>query len=232
MSFAKKFLHFHIAKTAGKSLERLFRDHADEVLNFRARQPNRDQLAFLERINQAPPDIITGHLSGASARVRREMGKEKIFVTIVRNPLDRFVSFYNYCRTRPASALQKVFQNLDIDGAFEYSLETKSDFVRNSQCGSVIWGRHEKINFTNAKAVLDEHYLLCAPIERLDDFVATLFRTGLLNGAEAKIAHVNVSTKNGALSKANATKLMELTEEDSRLHEYLVSSGLVGSRCC
>src|SRR5271156_1665715 len=89
-----KIVFDHLAKTAGSSARRFF---ADSVGDDRISSPLAgyvlDHLHLLEQF-----DVLQGHFHG---RVLYKIHPNVKYVTILRHPIERFLSYYYYARSFP-----------------------------------------------------------------------------------------------------------------------------------
>lgn len=103
----------HIAKTAGTSVQVMAR-HAygnDNVIS------HADFAALgLERCRRIP--FVSGHFGHAFLKA---LGPDRYTFTFLRNPVERLLSLYRFCRSRPASEnpLYAIAQSVDLHGFLE-----------------------------------------------------------------------------------------------------------------
>lgn len=100
-------LFLHIQKTAGTTIVRMAIDHYgyENVCShgdFKGKQPS--DFTCLP--------FVSGHFGFNFAR---ELKSERFFFTLLRNPIDRIISFYYFCRTRNPSELPIYRVALEYD---------------------------------------------------------------------------------------------------------------------
>ena len=90
-----KFIFIHIPKTAGSTMRALLEPVADDMndfLNDAGKQLVSDRIA--NGLDRTPPHI---NISEASQILNVPL-YEYTLVTVMRDPFDRFVSYYNYLK--------------------------------------------------------------------------------------------------------------------------------------
>lgn len=94
------------------------------------------------------------------------------YVTIVRNPLERMVSYYNFVTTFEPHHHYKMTNKMDIYEFYDY-LDQRNDIeLKNLQC-YLITGRSSR-KFEDARKIIDHHYFAAAPVEKSTEFIEYL----------------------------------------------------------
>ena len=95
VSHKHKFIFIHIPKTAGSTMRALLEPFADDVTNF-LNDKGKKLLShrIASGLNPTPPHM---NISGVSQIIDVRL-EDYTLVTVIRNPFDRFVSFYNYSK--------------------------------------------------------------------------------------------------------------------------------------
>lgn len=164
--------------------------------------------------------ILKGHITlGAEPKT----GREPVYVTVVRDPVDRFLSDY-YCRfdiraAWPSGKRERhKFWTYEIDGFVDYVYKRRSWTDTNLQC-RYIGGQD---NFEAAKDAVDKRVFLAAPSNRLDDFLELL--RPLLPALPARAPRANVGKarlEKAPPSRESLEKIREMTADDQRLFDYV-----------
>ena len=102
-------VHTHIEKTAGSSLVRGFiREFGKErVYDIRSSEKVRPE--HLDSEMKRSIYLITGHFHYGTQD--RHFDRTKVYVACVRPPLQRFYSYYNFVRVRPAHPGYRAMEN-------------------------------------------------------------------------------------------------------------------------
>jgi hypothetical protein len=111
-------IHLHIPKTAGSSLSYLLEQKFPEEAMFHTPVPalTHDELT---KMIFAPYRLIRGHVT---ANIAQYISKTPVFITMLRHPVDRLISFYYFARSQP--------KNRSYDAANQLSLE---EFINSDQ---------------------------------------------------------------------------------------------------
>jgi hypothetical protein len=87
-----------------------------------------------------------------------------IYVSLVRDPLENFVSFYNDVTNKPGYHLYEDTKHMGIYQFFEYLDGRNHQVLRNVQCLSVC----KQPQFSIAREFVTKHFDLVAPLDRFD----------------------------------------------------------------
>lgn len=215
-------VHFHLAKTAGKSLLKSIREHiGDQAVSFNPAK----QEQFRDRLRQGNWKLISGHLSAGHSPVQNRLKNRYQFFTVLRNPVDRFHSAYNYIRQTQVSKLYELFNDMSPIEAARYCVEKKLDYGRNSQCSGVIWDPSMKPTFEHAMMAIDDRYAFVCTLEQMRDLGQFLYQNDMIKTADA-IPHVNKTREVDVnLRKELAEVLKGSTSEDFRLYQHVLENG-------
>ncbi len=217
-----KLVHFHLAKTAGKSLLKSIRDHiGDEAVSFNPAK----QDEFRNRLQAGNWTMVSGHLSGAHSPVRYRLKHRYRFFTVLRHPVDRFYSAYNYIRRTNVSQLYQLFNDISAVEAARYCVEKRLDYGRNSQCSGVIWDSGLAPTFQNALDAINERYAFVCTLDQMHDLGHFLCERGLIKAADT-IPHVNKTQSMDAGLRQELTEVLyDATSEDAHLYQHVLETG-------
>lgn len=129
-SLSKRYVlvHLHIPKTAGVALvSRLSKHLVKQSFDFKQIDSAVDEFAGM---HSDPPEFITGHifLEHYLKFMHRLAPKEGVILGVLRDPVDRLMSYYNYCSSPKHP------------WALEFSEEHLSfaNYVRSSGCHNIM----------------------------------------------------------------------------------------------
>ena len=221
-----RIVHFHLAKTAGKSLYAAMLAHLGKrAINFNAAK----QDEFLATLD-ATPDwrAISGHLSGAHRPVRARLIEERNFFVVLRDPVDRFYSAYNYIKKIRQSSLYEPFNRLDPVAAAALCVEQKVDYGRSSQCSGVVWDWEKPATFEAALAAIGERYAFVCTLEQIAQAAVFLADAGVIASPDA-LPHVNKTSKLDAdLRRRLRDVLEDAVADDAKLYGHVRDTGPIG----
>lgn len=228
------FVHTHVAKTGGTSFiaglrSILGRSH---VYDLRGAKP---EIADMTPEQVESIWLLSGHF-WFDTRERALLRKRRYFMNI-RDPIDRFISRYNYVAERKNHPGHMTFGRLDIDGAYRYLRDNNPNSIFNALCGmfgddtagaparqrgkllastSKRVPRRRATTFEEVRQTTEDNYALVIPMHRLDDAVG---RLGEVLGAEVKsVDHRNVGSKKSTeISDETRQELRERNSEDYKL---------------
>ena len=217
-----RLIHFHLAKTAGKSLFAAMHAHlGDALVSF---NPQR-QDAFRDRLRARDWKVVSGHLSGAHAPVRNRLLRRYPFFAVLRDPIDRFHSAYHFIRRTKVSGLHATFNAMDAPAAARYCVAEQIDYGRNSQCSGLIWAETQDISCPNALAAIDARFAFVCTIEQMADLAAFLHERRMI-ADPAAIPHVNATRPMDPELRAELTQILgDATAEDHKLHRFVLENG-------
>lgn len=161
-------LFLHIPKTAGmsvgKTLQRAFDqfhpvawENVGQSFRFRTRR------ALYERSNRACRQVLMGHFSWAEIQYWRNQELPIQCATIIRDPLARFVSNYNYNRSEahPAHAqFRERFPTME-----DYARQLPTDYQLHTMIGA-------SFDFDHALQMLTKYYSFIGLTEHLGPSLA------------------------------------------------------------
>jgi hypothetical protein len=184
--FARNVIvHTHIAKTGGTSfVEGLYKIVGKKHLHdVREKVPAPSEMPR-EQLRQIW--VLSGHFLFDTQE--RPIARRKRYFLNVRDPVGRFISFYNYVVHSPSHPGHNKFGILDIEGAFDYLKENTPQVISNTICrmfgdrspkgapnepGKVLRPKR-LVTFEEALEKMEPNYVLVVPMKRVDDAIRGL----------------------------------------------------------
>lgn len=213
----------HVPKTAGSSLENiLFKNHqANEVLHINA--PDLNRYPGLIELKKQPPKLICGH-HPMHGRMYQLLPAVPIFhITMLRNPVDRVLSYYNYVLGKHDHPMHTHAQQQTLT---EFIQSQHSPELVNGQCrrfSGYLHGGQADDNtlYQTAKDTLRHCFSLVMTTELFDSSLLLLKnRLGL---TDVFYARSNVSKpfrKRADLSVEELALIQLVNQADQRLFEW------------
>jgi hypothetical protein len=207
----------HIPKCAGSSFRNVLKRWCGrDALFIDARSP--EELALGLEGREQPPLAVAGHFrfgihAGLSCRPR--------YVSLVRDPLDRFVSLYQHMASVTDHPFHATAASMDLERFYEHCLSDPR--LRGQTVGVQCHFLTRERTFEAARPVIDSAYSVLAPTELYAGFVAACGR--LIDRAPPG-AHVarNVARKSPRIEEAKqrlAERIAQDHGEDVLLYEYV-----------
>ncbi len=195
----------HIPKTAGTSLHEAIRTAMD------------GNYAVLTPSTVAEIDFETiGGIGGHQPFLATPVGKTKrhlVCITILRDPVDRLVSFFGHVKATPGHTLLRMYpkiKNMEILEFVEHLSAHDYRDVGNLQC-HMICGNRVSPSFEAAAASLRNNFSVYGTVDNIDLF---LHRLAILLGVDS----IEMPFKNKGRSKA-----LKLSYENQRALKAFVN---------
>lgn len=233
----RQAVFLHTQKTAGTSIVCMAREHygAENIIS------HGDWLTQ-EPEDYCPKPFISGHF-GFSLAERFFAGRYSF--TFLRDPLDRIISFYSFCRGRDPReyAIYEAASRLDIDQFIGLAVGDHGDDPLRQDCHNLIWnnqawqlarGWDYKPDGKSAPtikdyAVADVLKFAKRNLERFDfvGFTETFDEDALVIGKQldfdrSYVPHENssVEIKKSSLSSATLKAIYSMTEVDQEIYAF------------
>ncbi len=155
--------------------------------------------------------LVSGHVSVNEALERAR--PDARFVTLLRDPVARLLSAFNYMATWPGHPLHAVFR----ERGFAEFIRDSADALAGEACRQLTGAGSAK----EAIAILEGCYALVGTTARVDDVSATLHRW--LGVPQGRVERENVTAGQGRINLDSETceLLLEVTREDRALFEHV-----------
>lgn len=224
-------IHLHIAKTGGTSLNSMVK-HAfrpEEVFETAMGTPGAMQQVPLRLYPAFHGGIkyVSGHVP---LGIHRLLGRQCKYVTTVRNPVDRIISFFFFQLDD-----QGRYMNGNTPLTFEEYVESGMDIQLHNYQTRVLCGLKEvetmgreqhpprtlldRTHLQQAKDNIEKHFF-AAPIERLTELGLTLRRYYKWPMRRVQAERMNVSSKHH-ISRELSDALHDLNWLDRELHDWV-----------
>lgn len=119
---------YHIPKTAGMTFTDVLEKQYGKKHSFHLRgaQKFEDMETYknMSKSEKMSIDVITGHLSHI---METDIPKKVRYVTFLRDPLQQFISSYNYIKQTEHNPHHSAVKDLDIDGYLKWQVDKKQD---------------------------------------------------------------------------------------------------------
>lgn len=252
LDFSREILVFvHIPKTAGSSLEEAIATHVGQDRYIFARvekigkvHPNRFREAIWiahkfarnsalrlrgfhplmrkehRKLNLDELRVLHGHITLGK---EPKTGRKPVYLTLLRDPVDRFLSDYYYrfdirAGWPEGKRLRHAFYSYDVDRFVDYVYARKKRTQTNLQC--LYLGGAD--NFAAARRAVDERVFLAAPVPRMSEFLELLGPVLNMPPPPPPRANIGRARQSKAPpSEESLAKIKEMVSEDQKLLDYV-----------
>lgn len=156
-------------------------------------------------------------------------GREVLYVSVVRNPVDRLLSYFRFVRSFPAHRLHDETKHMDCETFFNHMIEIGNRECTGSLQAAMVAG--QGVHPREAVDLVDEKFLAVAPVENVGEMISAL--SSALDWPAVEAAHKNqapaetISEKERAFVAGIAE---QYCQHDLKLYRYVADSprGFVG----
>ncbi|WP_303567643.1 hypothetical protein [Marinovum sp. 2_MG-2023] len=218
-----RLIHLHQPRTGGRSLQQAFRDHLpqERVVSFNPGNPD----AVQTMLDQDAWQVFTGSFFALPGRIARQLLALPIWMTVVRDPGERLVSFLHYARAVPQlGAWHQKLKDLSLEDGIDLLVSEESSYAQSSQCRGIVWGEEDP-TCTGARRVMARRFRMVCALEHLDQGFESLKALNVVAN-DAKTPHIFQSLpRDDALLAFARRTLGKRAAEDVALHQSLLQSG-------
>lgn len=217
----RQIIILHIPKTAGTSLRKLVqRNYKKEECFFVYTRNSRfqtvDDFMELDQGKKGRLKIIMGHLP---FNPHLYAGMDPVYVTILRDPVERVISYYNHVMTRKDGWTSRNVSLLKY-------LEESDDLQLWNHQTRILSGLNEVVvnsgHLEAAKNNLENHFIFAGLSEMYAESIARL--SALLNWSDTTIFRENTSKgRHGAgyYSKSEIQRIADMNQYDIELYNHV-----------
>ncbi|RJP44156.1 MAG: hypothetical protein C4548_06245 [Desulfobacteraceae bacterium] len=146
--------------------------------------------------------------------------KKKLYMCTLRDPISRFISFYNFVIERPSHPAFGSVVGKSLDEVVSDYIKKEHPKIKNSQCMAV--SGKKAPSFKDVLDALSRYYILITPYFQVNEALNAMSR---VMGADKEFNDVKINvgkTKDDYISDKNRKHLMKLTALDQKLYHYSV----------
>lgn len=222
----RRLVHLHQPRTAGRSLRQAFVDHLapGRIETFQPADPETVQ----RMLDRDAWQVFSGSFQALPGRIAAQLLALPVWMTVVRDPAERLVSFLHYARAVPAlKAWHARLKPLSLEDGLALLVSEGSTYAQSSQCRGIVWGEDDP-TCDGARRVIDRRFRMVCAFEHLDRGFEALKALDLVAPGSA-LPHVFNSSApfDAALLATARTLLAGRGAEDAALHRSLVQDGPV-----
>ena len=215
----------HIPKTAGTSCENYLAQMflIQNILHINA--PDLNQLPEVFSLKRQFPLFIAGHHPMHGLLYQLLPNKNFVHLTMLREPVARVLSYYNYLRSRETHVLHTSVIKLDFDTFLQQTMVE----LHNGQARRLTGLLHsdEKIDdlelFECAKTVIDNCFTLVGVTEKIESFIELIEkRCGVKINRSARKNPSKISLSLNDLSSNQLQLIQNNNTADFMLYDYVL----------
>ena len=207
-----KTVYLHIPKTAGKAFEKLAEQNYGNGCSLSTN-------GNFSREHWASAQLIGGHFFHS---MYASMRGQRIFLSIVRDPVDRAISRFNYYRGREDGYERRVERKFDHESLKNTIRDSgfRREFIDNYQC-LYLSGKHR---YSSVRHAFSNDVFIVGSFHKIEQWLA--FVSEKLGWQDSTLPQVNVASdpayKNGFKSDNELIDLLiQNNEEDYKLFNFI-----------
>jgi hypothetical protein len=206
----------HVPKTAGSSFRTVLkRWFGSELMIFDSHDRAAFSRAWEDR--DGPARAVAGHFGFGLHQAAP--GCRPIYLSLVRDPVERFVSLYKHALQTPDHLLHGA-AGAGLESFLSHCLSEPR--ARGQTTGIQCFFVSGQRSFEDARPVVDEAYSLIAPTDQFPEFVARAARLLGKPAPDAPARNVRPATPELIEAAARlADRIREAHQEDQRLYEHV-----------
>jgi len=210
----------HIPKAAGTTLHHILKRAVGARKSLHAGKSWETQaLREMPQRKAQKFKLISAHM--IQPELEKVCGQNADYVTVTRDPVDRFVSLYYFLQAQTQHEQHKLYADMSLE---DFLVEYESDgalLLRNCQA-RYLAGEN---NAEKAIECLEKNFFLAAPIEKFDKFIWKLFAKKQWVPIEFTTSNQNESRpKLGDVSDEVKARILHLFKQDAKVHQYMLSN--------
>jgi hypothetical protein len=204
----------HVPKTGGSSLRRSLAKLVGT--NARAAKGSWWKPKNLEEGETADTRLIAGHFKyGRHVHFKRT----PLYLTVVRDPIKRFFSWYHYIQRLPNHPKHAVIGGRSMEDALALAIEHEYSCTNNDQCARLALEK----SFKAAQSAVDSNYFIAASTEQLAGLNEAIWRAYAPGSVVRELQHRKARPAHSPDELTPKLKrMLEATSpEDFLLHDYV-----------
>ncbi|SOC06875.1 SGNH/GDSL hydrolase family protein [Rhodobacter maris] len=222
---ATRLIHLHQPRTAGRSLRQAIAAHLAPG-RLELYQPGAPE-TVREMLERDAWRVFSGNFQALHGTLAAPLLQLPCWMTVVRDPAERLVSFLHYARAVPAlGAVHDRLRPLGLEAGLALLIAENSSYAQSSQCRGIVWGE-EPPTAEGALRVIARRFRLICTMEQLAQGFEALRRWELV-APDAVLPHVFAGPAHDAYLLEQARALLgDKAAEDALLHQQLLREGPV-----
>ena len=229
LTLQKKLFFVHIPKTAGSTLVEHFKRVAPDTCQFFYRAEQKDK--YLSRRGESfiyfDKNLLGGHI-----QLHEELAAnsdDPIYLSFVRHPVDRLVSYYRFARRSGfADLAAQTARATDFDQFVSFLGKKRPRILNNQQCRFLAptsgLSNAKAIKFKELEIETNRAAMYLLPMEKCSEVVAQISTVLLPDREDLDIKHrkVSGSSVDFSISKECEERILENNLQDLKLFEHVI----------
>jgi hypothetical protein len=209
----RPLVFFHAQRTAGTTIKSAFQNEfgKDGCLYQRTSNEFCDWRR-LDGVILNKYRIYAGHYNYAS----KDLAKEPLLFSIIRDPVDRAISLYHYLKNRPEHKLHELAVSKNILNFYVEAEKIAPNYVSNTQTLRV----SGTLDFAVARRVVEDKYFFIAPFDRLKEVFEVFSDYKILSAGSIPPKVKKKAFDSIYYDQEFRSYIEDLNSSDVRLYEY------------